>query len=89
MMAWSRLPTSALCGPERPELRAHARLALAIHERHEEVLHVGLDLVHPLHGDTARREIFSDPRDPELAALLSPAVRAACERAGVELRHYA
>src|SRR5437773_1336523 len=67
MMAWSRLPTSALRGPERPELLAHARLALAIDERHEEVLHVRLDLVHPLHGDAAGREIVPHPRDPELA----------------------
>src|SRR5207247_7894633 len=51
MMPWSRLPTSAPGGPERPELLAHARLALAIDERHEEVLHVRLDLVGPLHAD--------------------------------------
>ena len=33
--------------------------------------------------------VGASENDPELAALLSPAVRAACERAGVELRHYA
>src|SRR2546428_9116376 len=67
MMAWSRLPTSALGGPERPELLAHAHLALTIDERHEEVLHAGLDLVHPLHGDAARCEVLSHDRDAELA----------------------
>src|SRR2546426_4284238 len=38
MMPWSRLPTSTPPGFERSELLAHARLALAIDERHEEVL---------------------------------------------------
>src|SRR2546425_3655201 len=36
MMPWSRLPTSTPPGFERSELLAHARLALAIDERHEE-----------------------------------------------------
>src|SRR5437762_770678 len=67
IMAWSRLPTSALGGLEGPELLAHTRLARAIDERDEEVFHAGLDLVDPLHGDTARREIFSHARDSELA----------------------
>src|SRR2546430_16146267 len=67
IMAWSRLPTSALGGLEGPELLAHARLARAIDERDEEVFHAGLDLVDPLHGDSARREIFSHARDSELA----------------------
>src|SRR5438552_7761811 len=63
IMAWSRLPTSALGGLEGPELLAHARLARAIDERDEEVFHAGVDLVDPLHDDTARREIFSHARD--------------------------
>src|SRR5437773_463244 len=67
MMAWSRLPTSALRGPERPELLAHARLALAIDERHEEVLHVRLDLVGPLHADAAGREVVPHGPDLEVA----------------------
>src|SRR5881396_146552 len=74
MMPWSRLPTSAPGGPERPELLAHARLALAIDERHEEVLHVRLDLVGPLHADAAGREVV--PHGPDLEV----------ERLGLDLR---
>src|SRR5438874_4856558 len=68
MMPWSRLPTSAPLGPERPELLAHARLALAIDERHEEVLHVRLGLVDPLHGDAVGREVLPHPGGRQLTA---------------------
>src|SRR2546430_4351997 len=67
MMPWSRLPMSTPAGPERPKLLAHARLALAIDERHEEVLHVRLDLVGPLHEDAAGREVVSHGPDREVA----------------------
>src|SRR5213594_4207218 len=67
MMPWSRLPTSAPGGPERPELLAHARLAFAIDERHEEILHVRLDLVGPLHADAAGREVVPHGPDLEVA----------------------
>src|SRR3990172_2309452 len=44
MIPWSRLPTaSALRGAERPELLAHPRLPLAVHERDEHVLGGQLD----------------------------------------------
>src|SRR2546428_507657 len=66
MMPWSRLPTSTPPGFERSELLAHARLALAIDERHEEVLHVRLDLVDPLHGDAVGREVLPHGRDREV-----------------------
>src|SRR2546429_3297529 len=67
MMPWRRLPTSPPPGLERSELLAHAGLALAIDERHEEVLHVRLDLVDPVHGDAAGREVLPHGRDLEVA----------------------
>src|SRR5881398_3185169 len=66
IMPWSRLPTSTPPGFERSELLAHARLALAIDERHEEVLHVRVDLVDPLHGDAVGREVLPHGRDREV-----------------------
>src|SRR2546430_16639676 len=70
IMAWRRLPTSALGGLEGPELLAHARLARAIDERDEEVFQAGLDLVDPLHDDTARREHFYHYRTSDLVPLV-------------------
>src|SRR5207247_9878876 len=67
MMPWSRLPTSAPGGPERPELLAHARLALAIDERHEEVLQVRLDIVGQLQAGTAGREAVPHGRDRDVS----------------------
>src|SRR5439155_22940204 len=67
MMPWRRLPTSPPPGLERSELLAHAGLALAIDERHEEVLHVRLDLVDPVPGDAAGREVLPHGRDLEVA----------------------
>src|SRR3990172_4850010 len=64
MIPWSRLPTaSALRGAERPELLAHPRLPLAVHERDEHVLHGRLDLADPVQGHAARGEVLPDGGD--------------------------